>query len=180
MRRCRCPAAADLRSTRDAKETVPGPRGQYARVFCGQLLDVCHWNGEQPSLLEKTQISNIMLQAGLGIAGVLILVVSHGDNDVSGCIFSGCERREHIAEAEGKADGDRCGGLSVFYCPSLPRFRTLKGFPLSDRVCLSPMIAIQIADYFILKRRSDACSADWVNLVLWGIGFLIYRIFHEN
>lgn len=41
----------------------------------------------------------------------------------------------------------------------------------------APMIAIQIADYFVLKKGD--CSekvADVTNLILWLIGFIIYRL----
>ena len=95
------------------EETVPGHRGQYARVFCGQLLDVCHWNGSSRLYRRNTDLehhaSGRARNRRCSHPGGI-----HGDNDVSGCIFSGCERREHIAEAEGKADGDRCGGCRYF------------------------------------------------------------------
>ena len=39
----------------------------------------------------------------------------------------------------------------------------------------APMIAIQIADYFILKRDSSKKTADVMNLVIWVIGFVLYR-----
>ena len=38
----------------------------------------------------------------------------------------------------------------------------------------APMIAIQIADYFILKR-TKSYEFDWINLALWVIGFVAYR-----
>ena len=39
----------------------------------------------------------------------------------------------------------------------------------------APMIAIQIADCFFLKRRSSV-AFDWVNLIVWLAGFIAYRI----
>ena len=41
----------------------------------------------------------------------------------------------------------------------------------------APMTAILITDYFILKKDSSNKIADWTNLVLWVIGFVIYRLF---
>ena len=39
------------------------------------------------------------------------------------------------------------------------------------------MIAVQIADYFILKKADAEKSAfQWRNLVVWLAGFIIYRI----
>ena len=39
----------------------------------------------------------------------------------------------------------------------------------------APMIAVQIADVFILKKEKSAGDFDWKNLVIWLIGFVIYR-----
>ena len=41
----------------------------------------------------------------------------------------------------------------------------------------APMIAVQIADYFILKKADAGKSAfQWRNLIVWLAGFVIYRI----
>ena len=39
----------------------------------------------------------------------------------------------------------------------------------------APMTAVLIADFFILKRRSIEKAFVWTNLVVWVIGFVIYR-----
>ena len=39
----------------------------------------------------------------------------------------------------------------------------------------APMIAVQIADHFILKRDRFAVAADARNLVIWLVGFIAYR-----
>ena len=38
------------------------------------------------------------------------------------------------------------------------------------------MIAVQIADHFILRRDRFAVAADARNLVIWLVGFLAYRL----
>ena len=41
----------------------------------------------------------------------------------------------------------------------------------------APMIAIQIADFYILKRKDSlGVSLDVMNGVIWVIGFILYRI----
>ncbi len=40
----------------------------------------------------------------------------------------------------------------------------------------APMIAVQIADYFLLKRDRFAVAADSRNLVIWLVGFIAYRL----
>ena len=40
----------------------------------------------------------------------------------------------------------------------------------------APMIAIQIADYFVLKKKPFKNAVNVQNLVIWVIGFAAYRI----
>lgn len=40
----------------------------------------------------------------------------------------------------------------------------------------APMIAIQIADYFIIRQDHEAEEANLLNLLIWLAGFVIYRI----
>jgi purine-cytosine permease-like protein len=40
----------------------------------------------------------------------------------------------------------------------------------------APMIAVQTADYFLLRRDSSHRDYDWENLILWLAGFIIYRL----
>lgn len=44
----------------------------------------------------------------------------------------------------------------------------------------SPMIAIQIADYFILKSRETRKGVYWKNLFVWLLGFEMYHYFLRN
>ena len=40
----------------------------------------------------------------------------------------------------------------------------------------APMIAIQIADFFLLHRDRRKNGFDWRNLIIWVIGFVLYRL----
>ena len=40
----------------------------------------------------------------------------------------------------------------------------------------APMIAIQIADFFILKKEYGSREFCWKNLIIWVIGFVLYRL----
>ena len=40
----------------------------------------------------------------------------------------------------------------------------------------APMIAIQIADFFILKKSTETCSFNIKNLTIWLTGFILYRL----
>ena len=39
------------------------------------------------------------------------------------------------------------------------------------------MIAVMIADYFILGRKAPGKSFDLINLIIWLVGFELYRLF---
>ena len=40
----------------------------------------------------------------------------------------------------------------------------------------APMIAIQIADFYILKRNKEKSGIDVRNVIIWVTGFVIYRL----
>ena len=40
----------------------------------------------------------------------------------------------------------------------------------------APMIAIQIADFFLLKKNVEDTAVNFTNLFIWVIGFVMYRI----
>ena len=40
----------------------------------------------------------------------------------------------------------------------------------------APMIAIQIADFFLLRRDHADRTVDWVNMAVWAAGFVLYRV----
>lgn len=40
----------------------------------------------------------------------------------------------------------------------------------------APMVAIQIADFFLLHRDDTAKAVSLRNLILWAIGFVLYRL----
>lgn len=39
----------------------------------------------------------------------------------------------------------------------------------------APMIAIQIADFFIIKNNSEDKNVEITNIIIWVIGFILYR-----
>jgi len=53
----------------------------------------------------------------------------------------------------------------------------MEGFLYLIGSVFAPMIAILIADFFILKRDAAGRDFDWGNLVIWLAGFILYRLF---
>ena len=40
----------------------------------------------------------------------------------------------------------------------------------------APMIAIQIADFFLLRKNHEDRTVDWMNMAVWAVGFVLYRV----
>lgn len=123
----------------------------------------------------ETDISKIMLQAGLGIAGVVILIGSTVTTTFLDAFSAGVSAgsiSQKLKEKPAAIAVSVAGILLAIFAP-VQRFES---FLYLIGSVFAPMIAIQIADYFILKRKNNTGSADWVNLILWGVGFLGYRL----
>lgn len=121
-------------------------------------------------------IASIMVQAGLGAAALLIIVFSTVTTTFLDAYSAGVSAvsisekiREKPAAITVTLIGTACAML--FPMDDITDFLYLIGS------VFAPMIAIQIADYFILKKMPHKGAFNWKNLVLWLAGFVIYRVF---
>ncbi|CUX41211.1 putative hydroxymethylpyrimidine transporter CytX [Clostridium sp. C105KSO13] len=124
----------------------------------------------------ETDISKIMLQAGIGIAGVVILIVSTVTTTFLDSYSAGVSASTISQKMKQIPVGIAVAVVGILLAILTP-IQNFENFLYLIGSVFAPMITIQIADYFILKRNSDTASVDWVNLILWGIGFLGYRVF---
>jgi len=127
-------------------------------------------------LTGKTDIAAIMLQAGLGILGVIIIIISTVTTtflDAYSAGVSSVSISSKINEKKSAIFICILGtGLAIF-----TPIENMEGFLYLIGSVFAPMIAIQITDYFILKREAVKKSVDYTNLILWVFGFVIYRVF---
>lgn len=123
-------------------------------------------------------ISRIMISAGMGAAGLLIIVLSTVTTTFLDAWSAGISS-ESISEAlRGKA---KPAAVLVTIAGTaaallLPIYNITDFLYLIGSV-FAPMIAVQIADYFVLKKEPCQHAFDWVNLGIWLFGFVLYRIF---
>lgn len=120
-------------------------------------------------------IAQIMVKAGLGIAGLLIIVFSTVTTTFLDAYSAGVSCESIWSKIRGKYAAVVITvigtiGAIVYPMDNITDFLYLIGS------VFAPMIAIQIADFFLLKRDSGKMSADAVNLAIWVAGFLLYRI----
>lgn len=123
----------------------------------------------------ESDIASIMLKAGLGIAGLLIIVFSTVTTTFLDAYSAGISSETLSAKLNGKQVAIAVAvigtvGAILFPMDDITNFLYLIGS------VFAPMIAIQIADHFILKQDHSDHSAHVLNLVVWVIGFVLYRL----
>ena len=118
----------------------------------------------------------IMLKTGFGVVGLLIIVFSTVTTtflDAYSAGVSSVSISSKIQEKWAAIVVTVIGTAAAIVYPmdNITNFLYLIGS------VFAPMIAVQIADYFILKKADAEKSAfQWRNLVVWLAGFIIYRI----
>ena len=120
-------------------------------------------------------IASIMVKAGLGIAGLLLIVFSTVTTtflDAYSAGVSCVSISDKINEKWAAIAVAVIGTVAAIVYPmdNITDFLYLIGS------VFAPMIAIQIADYFVLKKKAFKGAANVQNLVIWVIGFAAYRV----
>lgn len=160
--------------TREAKEPVKATAVSaivYGLVSCWMYvigMGAAIFTGE-------SDIAQILLKAGLSIAGLLIIVFSTVTTTFLDAYSAGISSESIVSTIKGKY-----AAIAVTVIGTLGAIL----FPMDDITdflyligsVFAPMIAIQIADFFILHRDKREESFDWRNLIIWVIGFILYRI----
>ena len=122
----------------------------------------------------QSDIAAIMVQAGLGIAALVILVLSTVTTTFLDAWSAGISSESIWAKLKGKHVAMAVTiigtvGAILFPMDDITDFLYLIGS------VFAPMIAVQIADYFLLK--TDVSDREWSvsRLAIWFVGFLLYR-----
>lgn len=122
----------------------------------------------------QDDIAAIMLQAGMGIAGILVVLLSTVTTTFLDAFSAGVSFQSLAPEASDKimALAATVLGvvLAVFAAPE-----QFQDFLYLIGSVFAPMTAILLADFFILKRDHTAESVNWLNIVLWVLGVILYR-----
>lgn len=126
-------------------------------------------------LTGEYDIAQIMMKAGLGVVALLIVVFSTVTTTFLDAYSGGVSTVsifEKVKDKWAAAVITVVGTIAAIVYPmdDITDFLYLIGS------VFAPMIAIQIADYFILKRASRMEEkADVRNLIIWVLGFVAYR-----
>ncbi len=160
--------------TREAREPAKATFASalvYGLVSCwmyGIGLGAAIFTGE-------SDIAQIMVKAGLGIAGLLIIVFSTVTTTFLDAYSAGISSESICSRIPGKWVAVGAAVIGTAGAVFLP-LTDITDFLYLIGSVFAPMIAIQIADFFILKRNVSEENVYVRNLVIWVIGFACYRM----
>ena len=160
--------------TREAKEPVKATAvsaAVYGVVSCWMYvigMGAAIYTGEY-------DIAKIMLKSGLGIAGLLIIIFSTVTTTFLDAYSAGISSESIVRKWNGKHVAVIVTVIGTVAAMVYPMDNIMDFLYLIGSV-FAPMIAIQIADFFLLKRDASGQNVQVTNLVVWLIGFLAYRM----
>lgn len=123
----------------------------------------------------ESDIAQIMVKAGLGAAGLIIIVFSTVTTTFLDAYSAGVSAESLSGNIRGKWAAVTVSGLGILGAVFLP-LSDITGFLYFIGSVFAPMIAIQIADFFILRQNSEKKAFSFRNLAVWLAGFVIYRL----
>ena len=160
--------------TREAEKPV---KATAASVIVYSLVSVFMYIIGMGAAIQtgESDIARIMMKAGLGIAGLLIVVLS----TVTTTFLDAYSAGVSAVSIHEKIPAKLCAvivtilgtiGAMVFVMDDITDFLYLIGS------VFAPMIAVQIADFFILKKDPYEGRFCVRNVVIWIVGFILYRL----
>ncbi|MBC7765561.1 MAG: putative hydroxymethylpyrimidine transporter CytX [Hyphomonadaceae bacterium] len=123
-----------------------------------------------------SDITQILAAAGLGIAALIIVVMATVTTtflDVYSAAVSFTNIRKKTNEKLAAIVVCVLGTLIAIFTP----IEAYQDFLLLIGSVFAPMITILITDYFIFKKRDISGMINITNIVLWVVGFMLYRWF---
>ena len=123
----------------------------------------------------ESDIAQILLKAGLGVAGLLIVVFSTVTTTFLDAWSAGISSESVHEGIKGKWVAVAATVLGTAGAIFLPLY-DITDFLYFIGSVFAPMIAIQIADFFILKQDVSGRGVSVKNLILWLLGFVVYRL----
>lgn len=120
-------------------------------------------------------IAQIMVKAGLGVAALLILILSTVTTTFLDAWSAGISAESLSRKLNGKWTAVAVTVIGILGAILFPMDDITNFLYLIGSV-FAPMIAIQIADAFLLKQDRFAQAADGWNLGIWLVGFIAYRL----
>jgi len=123
----------------------------------------------------ESDIGQIMVKAGLGIAGLLIVIFSTVTTTFLDAYSAGISSESLSVKINGKWVAVAVTIVGTAGAIFLP-LADITDFLYFIGSVFAPMIAIQIADFFLLKQNTETSACNIRNLMIWLVGFVVYRL----
>lgn len=124
----------------------------------------------------ESDVAKIMMSAGLGIIALIIIIFSTVTTTFLDAYSAGVS-----SESISKKLKERPAAIAVCIVGTILAIFTpitqYENFLYLIGSVFAPMTAILVTNYFILKKDHSAKGFDFINLVIWVIGFILYRLF---
>ncbi len=160
--------------TKDAKKPLISSlasAGTYFAASCWMYII-----GMGAAIFANTSnIVDIILKAGIGVIGLLIILCSTVTTTFLDAFSAGVSAETLSHKLKGKWIGAAVTVIGVITAIVYP-LTSITDFLYLIGSVFAPMIAIQLTDYFYLKKDSSDMSFNWVNIIVWLIGFVCYRL----
>lgn len=125
--------------------------------------------------LGKTDIGQIMLLAGPGVIGLLIVVFSTVTTTFLDAYSAGESAKSLWSRMPAKWFGVGVCAAGVVLAIAGVMDRYLDFLYLIASV-FAPMAAVQLVDYFVLRHRVATSTGSVVSILAWAIGFSVYHL----
>ncbi len=160
--------------TRDAKKPVKA--SLVSAIVYGLVSCWMYVIGMAATIFAgESDIAQIVLKTGIGMVGLLIVILSTVTTTFLDAYSAGVS-----SEAIYKKVNVKWIAVGVTVIGTIGAIF----FPLTDITSFlyfigsvfAPMIAVQLADFFVVKNDSSKKCFNIQNLIIWFIGFVIYRM----
>lgn len=123
----------------------------------------------------ECDIASIVLKAGIGAVGLVIIVLSTVTTTFLDAYSAGISSEAVFPGTCGKwvAIGAAVAGTA---CAVFFPMDDITDFLYLIGSVFAPMIAVQIVDFFVLKNDASDKKCDIINLIIWAVGFVLYRV----
>ena len=121
-------------------------------------------------------IASIMVKAGLGIAALIIVVISTVTTTFLDAYSAGVSFMSISKKFSEKTIALIVCALGLVLAIFTP-IEQYENFLYFIGSVFAPMIAILVTDFFILKNKSENKTHYIANFILWIVGFVLYQAF---
>lgn len=123
----------------------------------------------------ESDIAQIVLKTGIGALGLLIVVFSTVTTTFLDAYSAGVSSEAMSKRAKVKPIAIGVAVIGTIGAVFFP-MTDITSFLYFIGSVFAPMIAVQLADFFLIKNDSSDKGFNIQNLIIWFIGFVIYRM----